>query len=246
MNLSVIGKLRLRTALATAIATAGLLAAVMAPATGVNEDWPAGAIIEAPGEFELPPPEPDPFPGPSASPQPGSDEGIARYVVVSVEIWEISPPPDPTPTPSMPAPPTQPTPPGPSATVALQRVAVLQQVRCNTVAVSASGLNLFRATLWTYRMEVDWCWNGARVTNTAGPRISGSVAGWAAALGWDYQGVRNMNGPADRFGNNWTYRTYSQGAFAYSPPPKVWTIQRAYPQLWIDVSGNGGSRTWAA
>jgi hypothetical protein len=56
MNLSGIGTVRLRGALAAAVATVGLLVAVMAPATGVNEDWPEGALIEAPGEFELPPP----------------------------------------------------------------------------------------------------------------------------------------------------------------------------------------------
>lgn len=241
MNLSRIGKIRPHgalLALLAAISTLGLLAAITAPATG-DDDWPEGAIIEAPGEFQLPPPEPDPSPspgpttGPSPTAPPGNEDGTAVYEVVTVEVWEISPPPDPSPSPTVP-PPTGPT------------AAVAQQVRCNTAAVSASGQNIFRATLWTYRMEVDWCWNGARVTSTAGPRISGTVAGFAAALGWNYEGVRNMNGPADRFGNNWVYRTYSQGAFAFSPPPRVWTIQRVYPQLWIDVDGAGARRAWAA
>ncbi|HZM80168.1 MAG TPA: hypothetical protein VFC19_30915 [Candidatus Limnocylindrales bacterium] len=239
MNLSGIRKVQLRGALAAAIATIGLLVAIMPPATGINEDWPEGAMIEAPGELELPPPEPDPSPGPSPSQPPGDDELIARYLVFSVRVWEISPPPDPTPIPSGPPGPTA------TATVALERVAVMQQVRCNTVAATATGLNLVRATLFTYEMEVDWCWNGAKVTSTAGPRIAGNVSWWAA-VAWNYEGVRNMNGPADRLGNQTTYRTYSQGAFSNTPPPKLWTIQRVYPRLWIDVFGTGASRTWGA
>lgn len=240
MSLSRIGKIRLRNALVAMVAMFGMLAAVTAPAAGVDDDWPEGAIVEAPGEFQLPPPEPDPDPSPGPTPEPtpsaGDDEGIAVYMVVTMQVWEIPAPPDPSPSPS-----------GTATTATGDKApAVQQQVRCNTARASTSALNIFRATLWTYEMEVDWCWNGARVTSTAGPRISGNVTGWAAALGWNYEGVRNMNGPADRFGNNWVYRTYSQGAFAYSPPPRLWTIQRVYPRLWIDVFGNGASRTWGA
>jgi len=239
--------IQLRNAAVAAAATVLVVAAMLGAASGgaVNDDWPEGAMLEGPGEIQLPPPEPEPSPGgpsPSSSPPPGDDEAIAVVLVVTVESWEIPAPPDPTPSPT----------PVPTITSSFATApagaaqAQVQQVRCRTARAAISALNIFRATLWTYEMEVDWCWNGARVTNTVGPRIAGNVVGWAGALGWSYDGVRNMNGPADRFGNQWVYRTYSQGAFSYAPPPKIWNIQKIYPRLWIDVDGGGTSRTWSA
>ncbi|MFD1936678.1 MULTISPECIES: hypothetical protein [Nonomuraea] len=108
---------------------------------------------------------------------------------------------------------------------------------CNAAWVTVYMNNVSGSTIWRYRQQVDWCSNGSQVTSISPAQISGYVYGWAAALGWSYEGVRN-NAQWDYYGNRWVYRTYTQGAFHYCPP-RVICVQKVYPNITIDTYGNG-------
>jgi hypothetical protein len=70
------------------------------------------------------------------------------------------------------------------------------------------------------------------------PEIEGTLSEWVEWT-WSYEGIRAPATQWDVHGDKRMYRTYVQGALYNCPPPKIWCIQRIYPQLWLDIRGNG-------
>lgn len=99
--------------------------------------------------------------------------------------------------------------------------------------------NVTGANIFTYKTTVTWCYSGGKVQSVSPAQIYGYVYGWAAALGWSYEGVRS-NSQWDYYGDRWVYRTYTQGAFRYCPP-RIICIQSKYPYAYVDTYGNGNS-----
>jgi hypothetical protein len=85
--------------------------------------------------------------------------------------------------------------------------------------------NIYGMVLWKYRIHVDWCWNGARITEVelrAEPEIVWPCCWyWGGQVVWDVSGTSNDQGPNTAYFRNWgesSITVYTKGRFEYRFP----------------------------
>lgn len=106
-----------------------------------------------------------------------------------------------------------------------------------------TSYNNFGQMIYYFQESVDWCYNGSYVTSISPIRVSQYIYG-GFALSWDYEGTNGLPSQWNPNGTKWYYRNYAAGVFKYAPPPKLWTLYREYPYVYLDVNGAGGASWW--
>lgn len=106
-------------------------------------------------------------------------------------------------------------------------------IRCWTWTWSRQGRNLFGVVVWQFSQQIDWCGDGARITNTPFRKVYASHL----FLFWTYDGlVESVTQGGRGFS---TYRSLVQGSFSYCPPPGVcWQN----PLPWLDMTAHADGR----
>lgn len=107
---------------------------------------------------------------------------------------------------------------------------------CNRLVTVVTGRNTYGQQLWRYIQQIDWCYNGSRITDLFRRRW-----GEVSMSFWEYHGhIGNFESGGV---GSWSYRAWTQGKFSLCFPV-VGCFQHRYP--WIDqtVRANG-TASWS-
>lgn len=105
-------------------------------------------------------------------------------------------------------------------------------VKCWTWTWGRAGRNVAGITVWEFTQRIDWCGDGAKITNVPFRRVIGAPK----LLWWSYEGlVGDTTGGGKGFA---TYRSFVQGKFIYRPPISQLN-QDNFPWLDMTARANG-------
>jgi hypothetical protein len=107
---------------------------------------------------------------------------------------------------------------------------------CSTVFSDYYAYGTGGAWLYTFELQIDWCYNGYIVTSISPPQVHV----YLNAPGWTYFGIQSQ-AQWDYYGDHWVYRTYVEGEFQLCIF-LIGCIQTVFPYIYRDNYGDGG--TW--
>jgi len=93
--------------------------------------------------------------------------------------------------------------------------------------------NVIGMTLWKYTQQIDWCYDGSKVTSKFRTRY-----GTVYMPFWKFNGhIGNQEQGGE---GQWSYRAWTQGEFSLCLGGNIGCIQHVYPWIDMTVYGNGG------
>lgn len=110
-------------------------------------------------------------------------------------------------------------------------IVALAATRCWTITKTLNAKNFFGMTMWAYKVRIDWCGDGAKITDVLRKTRWGEV--YHAYWSWSHIDLSTSGGA----GKTW-YSYFTQAEFRYCPVGQG-CVNHRYPYIDMTVKPNG-------
>lgn len=121
-----------------------------------------------------------------------------------------------------------------------------QKPKCKTRTKKLTAKSWTGITIWTYSLQVRWCWRNSKVTMLGGIIDNGDVTTKGSLGGWSYEGYAGNPSQIDWFGDKWAFVSRQEGRFQQCLIKIGGCIDTMTPEIRITTYGDGRSYAWGS